>query len=329
MVNKTTVLACAVGTVVLSVHPGRAGSRGHDSQRGFGPFTEWSTAVSVESTFPFADESLNTTFQEGCPAISADGLNLYMASNRGGLTLGLDIWVSQRDQKNDPWRAPVNLGAPINTGANEFCPTPLADGRTLLFVSTKPGGCGGSDIYASHRLGRNTWSEPVHFGCDINSAGDEASPFLVTYDHGDMELYFSSNRAGGFSEEAPGATIGDSDIYVSEVRHGFLRRPQLVEGVNTAADDSRPNVRSDGEEIFFDSNRSDRLNIDIWTSTRRHSRARWEEPTSLANVNSIGNETRAFLSHDAKTLYLGSTRVIDSEGAGDLYVATRVTRRKR
>lgn len=329
MVNKTAMLACVSVMVALSVNGGLAGPGRHDPPGRLKGFSEWSTAVSLESTFPFADGSLNTVAQEGCPAVSADGLTLYMASNRGGASQGLDIWVSRRDHRHDSWGAPENLGAPINTGANEFCPTPLADGRTLLFVSTKPGGCGGSDIYASYRTGANTWAPPVHFGCDINSAGDEASPFLVTSDDHGLELYFSSTRAGGFSEDAPGAATGDSDIYVSEVIYGFLRRPRLVEGVNSVADDSRPNLRADGEEIFFDSNRPGSLGLDIWTSTRRQRQLPWGEPTVVANVNSTGNETRPFLSPDAETLYLGSTRSIDSEGAGDLYVASRVPLKKR
>jgi WD40-like Beta Propeller Repeat len=327
MVDKAAVLACVAAMVALSVQSGQARPGRSDSPSRSGPFSDWSTAVGLEATFPYADPSLNTTFLEGCPAISTDGLTLYMASNRGGAAQGLDIWVSQREHRNDPWGPPANLGAPVNTEANEFCPTPLADGRTLLFVSTKSGGCGGSDIYASYRIGRKTWTRPVHFGCDINSAGDEASPFLVTYGDYSMELYFSSTRAGGVSEEPEGALTGDSDIYVSEVRYGFLRRPRLVEGLNTTADDSRPNVRSDGLEIFFDSTRPGSLGIDIWTAVRQHPRARWKEPTNVANVNSTGNESRAFLSRDAKTLYLGST--FESEGSTDLYAATRVARSKR
>jgi len=317
MSNKTAMLLGATVVVVLATHAGQAGSDRHDPDRKFGSFSDWSPAVSVEDAFPFADDSLNSDAMEGCPAISADGLSLYMASNRGG---SLDIWVSQREQKHDPWGAPMNLGAPVNTGANEFCPTPLPDGRTLLFVSNKPAGCGGSDIYSTYKTGSDTWAQPVHLGCDINSAGDEASPFLVTYDDRPGELYFSSTRAGGFSDELPGATIGDSDIYVSEVHYGFLRRPQLVEGVNSASDDSRPNVRSDGEEIFFDSNRPGSMGgADIWTSARRHPRAPWDTPTNVEMVNSTVNDTRAFLSRDATTLYLGSART----GGGDLYVATR------
>lgn len=289
-----------------------------------GTFSGWSAATSIESTAPFAHASVNTPALEGCPAVSVDGRYLLMASNRGGAATGLDIWIAQREHANQPWGEPFNLGAPVNTPANEFCPTPVPDGRTLLFVSNKPGGCGGGDIYYTTWLGGNAFSEPVNLGCDINSPGEEASPFLVLQEPGRWELYFSSTRAGGVLLEAEGVPVGDADIYVAEIRpDGFIGHPALVPGVNSTFDDSRPNVRSDGNEIFFDSNRPGSQGIDIWTSTRASSSQVWTEPVNVASVNSAGNETRAFLSGDATMLYLGSTRG-DSEGASDLYVAARV-----
>jgi hypothetical protein len=222
---------------------------------------------------------------------------------------------------------PVNPGAPINTAADEFCPTPLRNGRGLLFVSTKTGGCGGPDIYVAWRnidffphhrqflSGRRPldrgWDRPIHLGCKVNSAGDEASPFLVEYDHGRTELYFSSTRAGGFSADAAGAVVGDGDIYVSAVRaNGKVEPPRLVDGVNTSSNDLRPHVRRDGLELFFDSNRPGTMGgFDIWSAVRERVTDAWSLPENAGpNVNSIANETRAFLSTGATTLYFGTTR---------------------
>jgi hypothetical protein len=197
----------------------------------------------------------------------------------------------------------------------------MADGRTLLFVSTKPGGCGGGDIYYTIWLGGSMFTDPVNLGCDVNSPGEEASPFLVVRDSTSWELYFSSTRAGGVLQEPQGERVGDSDIYVSDVRpNGLIGRPSLVPGVNTVFDDFRPNLRSDGNEMFFDSNRPGSQGLDIWTSTRQL--GSWTVPINVTNVNTAGNDTRAYLSSDGTTLYLGSTRA-DSEGSGDLYVASR------
>ena len=286
-------------------------------------FNDWSPAVSLESVAG-TDPALNTTFQDGCPAPSKDGLTLYMASNRPGGQGGLDIWAAHRDSADDPFDAPVNLGPPINTAADEFCPTPLINGHTLLFVSTKAGGCGGSDIYIAREHPKKGWEIPEHLGCGVNSAGDEASPFYVP-EEGNGVLYFSSTKAGGFAADAPGAITGDADIYLSPVSaEGIVGAPSLVSGVNTSASDFRPHVRRDALEIFFDSNRGGGFGgLDVWSATRESTTDPWSVPVNLgANVNSLGNESRPFLSWGATTLYFGTTRA-GVEGSGDIFFSTR------
>jgi Tol biopolymer transport system component len=287
-------------------------------------FTDWSPSISLESV-PGTDSAINTAFQDGCPAPSKDGLSLYMASNRPGGQGGLDIWVAHRESADDPFGPPVNLGPPINTAANEFCPTPLTNGHTLLFVSTKAGGCGGSDIYVTREHANKGWEVPAPLGCTVNSAGDEASPFFVEEENGGV-LYFSSTRAGGFASDAPGALTGDSDIYVSPVWvDGSVGSPVLAPGVNSASQDSRPHVRRDALEIFFDSNRAGGLGgNDIWSATRERPSGAWWSPVNLGpNVNSAGDETRPYLSWGATVLYFGTTRA-GVEGFGDIFFSHRL-----
>jgi Tol biopolymer transport system component len=310
-------IICVCAAAVVGLPRADAGAQRQDT------FGAWSAATSLETTAPFAHVSLNTAANEGCPAISADNRYLLLATNRGGAATGLDIWVSQRGSEGEPWGAPADLGPAINTAANEFCPTPAPDGKTLLFVSTRPGGCGGGDIYYATWLGGNQFTEPVNLGCEINSPGEEASPVLVIRGPASWQLYFSSTRAGGVLQEAQGALVGDADIYMAELGpNGIVSAAALVSGVNSAFDDFRPSLRADSLEMFFDSNRPGSQGLDVWTSTRDLESQPWRIPSNVASVNSAGNETRAFLSSDGTTLYLGSTRS-DSEGAGDLYVARR------
>lgn len=287
----------------------------------FGP---WSIAVNVES-LPGTDPQLNTAFNDGCPTLARDGLTLYMASNRPGGHGGQDIWVVTRESKESPWGAPQNLGAPVNTPADEFCPSPARDGHLFFFVSTKPGGCGGSDIYITRRRAdQHGWDEPVHLGCEVNSAGNEASPFLIEERATGPVLYFSTNRAGGYSDEAPGAIVGDDDIYVSEFNRGGFDAPRLVPHVNSDSNDSRPNLRRDGLELFFDSNRAGTLGLaDIFSSVRDSVFHPWSDPAPLGPlVNSAASETRPSLSWDGTTLVFGSNRP-GGEGGNDVYVTTR------
>ena len=137
-----------------------------------------SAPLNVESAFPGTDPTLNTAALEGCPAISSD----------------------ERTPLPDVINRP---------GSREFCPTPLRDGKTLLFVSEQGGGCGLGPIYVAREHPTHGWSEPEHLPCGVNSDREEASPFIVEYDDGTVELYFSTNRvrAGPSRERRLSVTV--------------------------------------------------------------------------------------------------------------------------
>jgi Tol biopolymer transport system component len=277
-------------------------------------FSEWSAPVNAES-LPGTSSELNTTFNDGCPIQSPDGLSLFIASNRPGGYGGQDIWVARRASPDQPYGAPENLGPIINSEADDFCPSPVR-GKGLFFVSARvrPESCGGADMYFARENG-GTYEEPQILPCNINSTAGEASPSYFEDDSGNSYLYFSSTRTDGFE---PGGA--DSDIYFS-LNFGAA---QLAPGLNTASDDVRPNVRKDGREIVFDSNRAGGLGgFDIWTATRESIYDDWLSPIHLnAPINSAANETRASLSWDGLTMVFGSNRS-GSEGMADVYVTTR------
>lgn len=287
-----------------------------------GDFSSWSQATRVEDT-PGTDQSFNGAALDGCPFISRDGRTFYMASNRGGGLGGIDIWVSTRASVNDGWGPPVNAGAPVNSPANDFCPTIARDGHMFYFVSNREGGCGGDDIYMT-RLRPDGWDPVENLGCEANSPANEAGPMPLPERGEGPVLYFSSNRAGGFTDEAPGAVAGDSDLYESTSHGGTFGAPDLVPGANSAADDGQPNVRRDGLELFFYSTRSGGLGLaDLYSATRSSGSEPWSAPVNLgSSVNSSAADTRPSLSWDGTTLYFGSTRP-GGEGSSDHYVTTR------
>jgi len=278
--------------------------------------SNWSQALPLEQASPGAHPNFNTAFGEGCPFISRDGKRFFIASTRPGGLGGLDIWMSTRASVDEPWGEPVNVGAPVNSPANDFCPTLARDGHTFYFVSTRQVGvegedwCGGGDIYVTRLNNKSGFDEPQNLGCEVNSSATEFSPFPLPEASSGPVLYFSSTRPG----------LGDGgDIYVSESHGGEFQSPRLVPGINSAFDDGQPNVRRDGLEIFFYSNRADpegQGGNDIYVATRSSVFDPWSAPVNLGpNVNSAASETRPSLSWDATTLYFGS--------AGDIYVTTR------
>lgn len=279
-------------------------------------FSTWAPAQKIDEIGGNSSE-LNTPFMDGCPIESPDGRSLYMASTRpGGMGL-LDIWVARRPNRHAPWGAPENLGEPVNSAADDFCPTPIRGGG-LFFVSREalPGSCGLGDIYFTRYTRKHGWSEPRHLGCapdGPNSSLDEQGPSYVQAGC-KASLYFSRSSA-----TVPG------DIYVSTSVAGWGFGPAApVSELNDAvANDIQPNVRHDGREVVFSSNRAGTLGgQDIWVATRRSIHQPWSEPINLgASLNTVAAETRPSLSWNARTLLFG--RAPGPEGMSDIYVTTR------
>ncbi len=272
----------------------------------------WGLAVSAES-LPGTSSELNTPFNDGCPIEGPDGRTLYTATNRPGAPGGggIDIWVARRAHVGAPYGAPEPLPAPINSPADDFCPTPLIGGG-LFFVSTRvvPDGCGGADIYFSRNRHRAGWTDPKNLGCQVNSALGEAGPsYFFARGHGN--LYFSRGP----------------DIYVSVQQWdgSFGAATPVTELNDPVAGDFRPNVRLDGLEVVFDSNRADPHAMggpDVYVATRTRTSDPWSAPVNLGpNINTAGSESRASFSLFANRLYFGRTP--GPEGGTDIFVSTR------
>jgi len=282
---------------------------------------------------------VNSAAADGCPIESRDGLNLYIASNRAvpGAQGKLDIYRAQRDSTADPWGQPENLGASVNSSEFDYCPTPLP-GKWLLFVSSRqtaddcypgnvpppppPGGPSAGDIFLSRENPAHGWTLPLPLGCypnGPNTAGAEFSPSMVETDAGTF-LFFSSN---GYPD-----SLGQ-DIYVSRVLDdGTVLPGERVAELSTAFDDRMPNVRKDGLEIVFSSNRAgaSAFDQDIYVARRTSATAPWSAPERIDNplINTTASETRASLSGDGTRLYFG--RKLNLADPGDVFVSERTRR---
>jgi Tol biopolymer transport system component len=176
------------------------------------------------------------------------------------------------------------------------------------------------DIYLTRLNPGMGWETPRHLGCESdggpNTPLDEQGPSYVKT--GGPTLYFSSGIPSG-----PGVS---GDIYKSE-RHGdgSFGPPQLVTSLTSSAVDIQPNVRHDGREVVFASNRTGTLGFqDLWVATRQGPNGPWSAPVNLGGaVNTPGaSETRPSLSWDGTTLYFGRAPG-GAPPATDIFVATR------
>jgi hypothetical protein len=269
-------------------------------------FSPWGVAV--------LEEGINSPQADGCPIESPNGLQLYIASTRPGAVGGAadpnDIWFATRSSKDAAWDEPQHLPAPVNSAAADFCPTPLT-GHRLLFVSTRPGGCGAGDMYITRNNPAHGWETPVNLGCypdGPNFAGGEFSPSLIETEQGTL-LYYSSSGS---------SPTDDQDVYVSVLRSDGTFGPGApVSELNTAANDQMPNVSRDGLEIVVSSDRLGGFGShDVYTARRTSISETWSDPVNVgSNVNTAAAETRASLSGDGARLHFGRL--------GDIYVSTR------
>ncbi len=134
----------------------------------------------------------------------------------------------------------------INTKYVECSPSLSPDGNTLYFVSNRPGGFGGKDIWSSERLSNGNWSEPVNLGSKVNTADDEESPFMMA---DGATLYFSSKGH---------ESMGGYDIFSATLNDdGFWSKPEnLGAPVNTTGDDFYYITDTYGKCAFYSSDKA-------------------------------------------------------------------------
>ena len=96
---------------------------------------------------------LNTATRETGPTVRRDGLEIvYTFSSSPGDTGLFILRSATRGNTTAPWSPPVALPSNVNAAGFQTRAAELsADGTTLYFVSGRPGGSGGGDIWVSKR----------------------------------------------------------------------------------------------------------------------------------------------------------------------------------
>lgn len=199
---------------------------------------------------------LNTSENEGAQNIAQDGSMLVFAGcNMEEGQGSCDIYLSYRN-KNGEWGRRMNAGTNINTDLWESQPCLSPDKKAIYFAARDPSGFGGSDLYVSYLQPNGRWSKSFNLGAQINTKGDESSPFM----HADHQtLYFTSNGHTGY---------GGTDLYmVRRMPDGSWGKPEnLGYPINTIDDESSLVIASNGITAYYASERSDsRGGLDLYT----------------------------------------------------------------
>ena len=185
---------------------------------------------------------INTDRSEGAQSVSADGKTMvFTACLRKDGYGSCDIYISKKI--GNKWTKPKNIGQAINTQYKETQPSLSSDGKTIYFVSTRPGGKGKFDIWISKLQRNGKWTVPINPGDRINTKEDELAPF-IHYDN--KTLYFSSKGHAG---------MGGSDLFISRKKeNGNWSSPKnLGYPINTYFNEESLIVTTDGTLGLFSS----------------------------------------------------------------------------
>jgi hypothetical protein len=192
---------------------------------------------------------LSTPSREVSPAISRDGLSLWLASDRPGSSGGLDIWKSERPSRDARWRdlQPVS---DLNSSSDDL-PRPLAQGERVMPLASKRDG-GVLQTFLATRASRDAPFEVEPLG--LQSAAGMAGGFLSE----DGRLLFFQRGADG------------GDLYLTWRRSPadpFHDPPLSLEAVNSLSIERDPWVSSDQTRLFFSSDRQLETSFDIFATT--------------------------------------------------------------
>ena len=152
---------------------------------------------------------INSEFDDLYPCFNMNFSKIYFCSNRDNdvfniYSVSLEKTIDQIiDEFQNTESLDISMDENLSGDYNDKCP--YTYGKMMVFVSDRPGGEGGFDLYYSTYINEE-WSEPVNFGPYINSAYDEYRPIIIN-DGIDLNrdmMIFSSNRPGG---------MGGYDLY--------------------------------------------------------------------------------------------------------------------
>lgn len=202
----------------------------HKSEAG-----EWQSPKKL--TIDVADKYLDQSIL--LAGLSPDGRTLFL-----NIGIGVNQDIYEATVSNDIITELKKLNKTINSSYYEGRVSMTSDGTELYFVSDRPGGFGGTDIYKATRNRRGDWDEAVNLGKTINTVYNENSPFI----HPDnVSLFFSSEGH---------KTIGGNDIFKSRLTNQGWTVPENMGFLNSPKDDLYFVMNANGQVGYFSTSKN-------------------------------------------------------------------------
>lgn len=212
----------------------------------------------------------------------------------------------------------------ISTRSDEYLATLSPDGSTFYFtrrmdvVDNTPFGQGNTvnrEYFSfSQKRADGTFGKGEPLPSPFNKSNHEGSPAINLTN--DMLVFSRMTKAS-----VGGGNYPNYDLYCSYYTDGeWTQAEKLGGGINRDDSwESQPSLSSDGEMLFFASDRPGGLGgSDIWYS-RKNASGEWQKPVNLGpTINTPGNERSPFLHTDSRTLYFSSSGH-DGMGGMDIF----------
>lgn len=293
------VMSCACGRIGFAPGSDAAMSGDVDARDDAG-------MIDAPCTAPFMTPSLvtatATAAHEWGGALSADGLELYFGSDRGGGGGGFDIYRSTRASHSAAFGMPA-LVSEVATGANEDNPFLTSDGLELWFDRA-------GEIMRATRVDlQSAWQAPQPVA-EINSGANDVAA-MVRDDL--LAVYFASDRT---------PSSGNIDLYIATratIGDAF-GAPVSLSTINTPSFDCCPHVGERGAQLLFTTyslvpgNTIGVVALDAMGLPTG--------PVSPAQLDDVGEEIDVFETPDGK-LRGYSYRAMQGTGDFDLYLMER------
>jgi hypothetical protein len=238
---KETLTADMLDLYFCSDRPGGPGSQ-----------NVWHTSR-MEVTDPWATPEcvveVSSAEHETGPAVSPDGLTLWVSSDRPGGKGGYDIWVSTRPSRTATWSTPTPV-TELNTTSDEFPRPPIKTGLVMppSYRSTPINQF--QTYFTSRPDASSAWTAPIR-ATDVDTSNIDTDAFLTD---DQLTLYFSSDRA----------VQGEQQLFVaqrSDPSAAFTSFAPIGELNVIGSEERDPWVSPDGHEIYFSSDRTGTLHI--------------------------------------------------------------------
>ena len=241
---------------------------------------KWSKPQTIES-------GLNTEYDEGACCLSPDGSTMYLTQCLSDASYPRFAQIVTAQRSDASWGKTTPLLITNDTLSSYAHPAVSPDGEWLYFVSDRPGGKGGLDIWRM-RLTANGPVGVENLGEPINTPGDEMFPTFRP--NGDF--YFSSNGHPGF---------GGLDIFIATVgEDGKYHLSHPGYPLNSQGDDFGMTFQGQLNQGFFSSNRGDGRG--------------WDHIYSFYNPEIVQTIRGWIYEQDGYELTAGEARIVGTDG---------------